>query len=96
MTGNAWQWTADWYRIDYFQIQLRKHGKGLIIDPRGPPDSFDPTDVGVPVNAPKRVIRGGSFLCNENYCQSYRPSARRGVDPYSPMSHLGFRLAWDS
>jgi len=95
MTGNAWQWTADWYRIDYFQTQARRHGDAVIDDPRGPQDSFDPTDPGVPANAPKRVIRGGSFLCNENYCQSYRPSARRGADPFSPMSHLGFRLARD-
>jgi formylglycine-generating enzyme required for sulfatase activity len=43
-------------------------------------------------DAPKRVIRGGSFLCNVDYCLSYRPSARRGSDPYNPMSHLGFRL----
>ena len=57
---------------------------------------YDPDDYGVPTNAPKRVIRGGSFLCNEDYCQSYRPSARRGADPYSPMSHLGFRLVKDS
>jgi formylglycine-generating enzyme required for sulfatase activity len=45
-----------------------------------------------PVHAPKRVIRGGSFLCNVDYCLSYRPSARRGNDPYNPMSHVGFRL----
>ena len=50
----------------------------------------------MPRNAPKRVIRGGSFLCNEDYCLSYRPSARRGSDPYSPMSHLGFRLVRDA
>ena len=51
---------------------------------------------GALVNAPKRVVRGGSFLCNEDYCQSYRPSARRGTDPYTPMSHLGFRLVKDA
>ena len=59
-------------------------------------DSFDPADPGVPANAPKRVIRGGSFLCNVDYCLSYRPSARRGCDPSSPMSHLGFRLVRDA
>jgi hypothetical protein len=47
------------------------------------------------VEAPKRVTRGGSFLCNETYCLSYRPSARRGTDPYNSMSHLGFRLVMD-
>ncbi|MEJ5209278.1 formylglycine-generating enzyme family protein [Denitratimonas sp. CY0512] len=91
MTGNAWQWVADWYRADYFTHQARDAG-GPIDNPAGPADCYDPSEPGVPVNAPKRVIRGGSFLCNEDYCLSYRPSARRGCDPYSPMSHLGFRL----
>jgi formylglycine-generating enzyme required for sulfatase activity len=54
--------------------------------------SFDDSEAGVPANAPRRLIRGGSFLCSQEYCQSFRPSARRGADPYSPMSHVGFRL----
>jgi formylglycine-generating enzyme required for sulfatase activity len=89
MTGNAWQWVADWYRADYFgyQAKLKK-----VADPQGPSDSYDPDDPGAPANAPKRVTRGGSFLCNVDYCLSYRPSARRGADPYNPMSHIGFRL----
>lgn len=95
MTGNAWQWVADWYQSDYFASQAKQYGKNAINNPKGPTQSYDPDDYGVPVNAPKRVIRGGSFLCNEDYCQSYRPSARRGSDPYSPMSHLGFRLVKD-
>ena len=91
MTGNAWQWVADWYRADYFAQQARLPAHP-IDNPKGPADSYDPGEPGVPLDAPKRVIRGGSFLCNEDYCLSYRPSARRGSDPYSPMSHLGFRL----
>jgi sulfatase modifying factor 1 len=91
MTGNAWQWVADWYRTDQFVREARVGGQP--IDPGGPTDSFDPDDTGVPTDAPKRVTRGGSFLCNEAYCLSYRPSARRGTDPYTSMSHLGFRLA---
>ena len=92
MTGNAWQWVADWYRADYFpeQAKLKK-----IADPQGPASSYDPDDRGVPLYAPKRVTRGGSFLCNVDYCLSYRPSARRGTDPFNPMSHLGFRLVMD-
>ena len=92
MTGNAWQWVADRYRSDYFQRQVAEHGQSLVREPEGPDDSFDPSVPGFPANAPKRVIRGGSFLCNESYCLSYRPSARQGNDPYSAMSHLGFRL----
>jgi formylglycine-generating enzyme len=95
MTGNAWQWAADWYRADYFAMQAKEYGNAAIDNPQGPTSSYDPYDLGVPPNAPKRVIRGGSFLCNEDYCQSYRPSARRGADPFSPMSHLGFRLVKD-
>lgn len=91
MTGNAWQWVADRYRSDAF----RRAGEGVAIDPPGPSDSFDPDDPVAPVDAPKRVIRGGSFLCSEDYCLSYRPSARRGADPFNAMSHIGFRLVSD-
>jgi formylglycine-generating enzyme required for sulfatase activity len=93
MTGNAWQWVADWYGYDYFVTQARA---GKALNPRGPAQSYDPEDPGEPATAPKRVIRGGSFLCNVDYCLSYRPSARRGCDPLNPMSHLGFRLVVDA
>lgn len=89
MTGNVWQWVADWYRADAYLLMV---SASELIDPRGPTASYDPEDPGVPVNAPKRVIRGGSFLCSESYCVSYRPGARRGSDPYTSMSHIGFRL----
>src|SRR5882672_412306 len=92
MTGNAWQWVADWYEADFFAAQAKV---AKVLDPKGPSESHDPDDGSAPANAPKRVIRGGSFLCNVDYCLSYRPSARRGSDPYNPMSHLGFRLVTD-
>ena len=93
MTGNAWQWVADWYRADYFQLQARLKN---VENPEGPGNSYDPQDRSAPFNAPKRVTRGGSFLCNVDYCLSYRPSARRGNDPFNPMSHIGFRLVKDA
>jgi formylglycine-generating enzyme required for sulfatase activity len=93
MTGNAWQWVADWYRADQFQREAK--GGSVIDNPAGPSESYDPDDPGAPATAPRRVTRGGSFLCNEDYCLSYRPSARRGTDPYNSMSHLGFRLVMD-
>jgi formylglycine-generating enzyme required for sulfatase activity len=95
MTGNAWHWTADWYRADYFQLLLQQYSNAVVADPRGPADSWDPSDRLAIPEAPRRVIRGGSFLCNVDYCLSYRPSARRGNDPFNPMSHVGFRLVMD-
>jgi formylglycine-generating enzyme required for sulfatase activity len=89
MTGNAWQWVADWYRADFFRQQA---SRGTTENPTGPESSYDPDDATAPADAPRRVTRGGSFLCNVDYCLSYRPSARRGTDPYNPMSHIGFRL----
>jgi sulfatase modifying factor 1 len=96
MTGNAWQWVADWYRADQFVRAAGGTARNRpLANPQGPDRSHDPHERGVPPDAPKRVIRGGSFLCNEDYCLSYRPSARRGSDPHSPMSHVGFRLVQD-
>ncbi|SAK61673.1 serine/threonine kinase [Caballeronia glebae] len=92
MAGNVWQWTRDWYREDAFRIAAASSAGKMSVDPPGPTDSFDPDEPGVPPNAPKRVSRGGSFLCSETYCQSYRTSARRGTDPMNSMSHLGFRI----
>ena len=92
MTGNAWQWVADWYRADAFRLEAQASSKRVQVNPKGPDSSWDPDDTTAPANAPRRVTRGGSFLCNVDYCVSYRPSARRGTDPFNPMSHIGFRL----
>lgn len=91
MAGNVWQWVADWYRADAFRIEAAS--PGTVEDPRGPATSWDPESA--VTTAPSRVTRGGSFLCSETYCMSYRTSARRGTDPANSMSHLGFRLAMD-
>lgn len=90
MSGNVWQWVADWYRADAFKAAGT--AGTTQVDPKGPPESYD-AGLGLTANAPQRVIRGGSFLCSDSYCTSFRTSARQGTDPVNAMSHLGFRLA---
>jgi formylglycine-generating enzyme required for sulfatase activity len=85
MAGNVWQWTNDLYRADAFTAVP----EGLLVNPQGPTSTFDPSDL----YSVRRVIKGGSFLCHESYCESYRPSARRGTPIDTGSSHVGFRLA---
>ncbi|WP_448205660.1 formylglycine-generating enzyme family protein [Azospirillum sp. sgz302134] len=86
MAGNVWQFTADWYRPDSYRRQAKQ---GAVADnPTGPSDSFDPDEP----FAPKRVIRGGSFLCTEAFCFSHRAAARMKVSPDSGLPNVGIRL----
>lgn len=87
MAGNVWEWVADCYRHDYYSTI-----KDGAINPQGPISSFDPDEPHVP----KKVMRGGSFLCDENYCSGYRVSARMRTSPDTSMEHLGFRCACDN
>lgn len=89
MAGNVWEWCADYYRNDYYKSITRKDG---ISNPGGPADSFDPAEP----YAKKRVIRGGSFLCNDSYCSGYRVARRMKSTEDSGMEHLGFRCVADN
>lgn len=84
MAGNVWEWCADWYRNDYYQSVNKPEG---ILNPKGPGDSYDPDEP----YTPKRVSRGGSYMCNESYCTGYRAARRMKSSPDSGMSNLGFR-----
>jgi formylglycine-generating enzyme len=86
MTGNVWQWCSDWYRPDYY---LNFASQKLVNNPRGPTESFDPNEPGVA----KRVLRGGSFLCTDQYCARYFVAARGKGEPSSGCCNIGFRCA---
>jgi formylglycine-generating enzyme required for sulfatase activity len=83
--GNVWEWVSDWYRPDYYG-QLAATGS-VARNPRGPADSLDPSEPGVK----KRVHRGGSFLCTDQYCSRYMVGTRGKGDVGTSTNHLGFR-----
>jgi len=88
--GNVWEWTSDWYRPDYYQT-LAEQG-GVARNPQGPSSSFDPAE---PREA-KRVQRGGSFLCSEEYCTRYMVGTRGKGEVSSASNHVGFRCVKDA
>lgn len=88
MAGNVWEFCTDWYDPDYYATF---DANEITNNPKGPAKSHDPMD---PYD-PKRVVRGGSFLCNDSYCSSYRVSARMPTAQDTGMNHTGFRCVKD-
>lgn len=84
MEGNAWEWCSDFYRPDYYKSSSAEN-------PQGPASSYDPEEPGVT----KRVQRGGSFLCSDEYCIRYKAGARGKGEPTSASNNLGFRCVRD-
>ena len=88
MAGNVWQWCSDWYRVD---SHVEAASKNVCRDPGGPAESYDPGDP----YSPKRVVKGGSFLCNPRLLRELSPqrtardAARYRFAPYRfPVHYL--------
>ncbi|WP_424493343.1 formylglycine-generating enzyme family protein [Salinimicrobium sp. GXAS 041] len=84
MAGNVWEYTQDWYNINYYYDAREE---GTVINPRGAVQAFNPHNPQVQ----EKVIKGGSYLCHASYCASFRPSARMQNPIDSSHEHVGFR-----
>jgi sulfatase modifying factor 1 len=89
MAGNVWEWCSDYYDSRYYSTISSSAG---IKEPNGSKTPYDPEEP----YAKKRVIRGGSFLCNDSYCSGFRVARRMKSTEDSGMEHLGFRCVQDN
>jgi formylglycine-generating enzyme required for sulfatase activity len=78
MCGNVWEWTADWYRDGHVETPCCG-GRAASVDER------------LGSALPRKVVKGGSWLCAPSYCRRYRPAARQGQTVDTATVHMGFR-----
>ena len=81
MIGNVWEWTDDWYGT---HAATADQPGGCCREA-----SIDLSSQHG--HLPRKVVKGGSFLCAPSYCRRYRPAARmaQGID--TATCHMGFR-----
>lgn len=89
VAGNVWEWTSDWYSAIYY-LELSKSNT-IAFDPQGPAQSMEVYES----YEKKKVVRGGSFLCHDDWCSGYRNARRMRNTPDTAMEHIGFRCVRD-
>lgn len=85
MAGNVWEFTSDWYNLNYYKAIVAKDT--ILVNPKGADKAYNPNNPYLK----EKIIKGGSFLCSDSYCASYRISSRMGTSLDSSAEHVGFR-----
>ncbi|WP_147677102.1 formylglycine-generating enzyme family protein [Algibacter pacificus] len=85
MAGNVWEMTSDWYNLNYYHELAAANTTA--VNPQGADKAYNPNNPYIQ----EKVIKGGSFLCSDSYCASYRISSRMGTSLDSSAEHVGFR-----
>jgi formylglycine-generating enzyme required for sulfatase activity len=91
MIGNVWEWTQDWYSLP--SVHKERGSCCIPSNPSGGTERASKERGAPGSNFGRKVLKGGSHLCAENYCRRYRPAARYPQTIDTTTSHIGFRCA---